>query len=171
MGREIRWEFVEVWFRNRLGNAQHFFPHRGRLFCFWHAASWAATFCGIGTRRRSCLHDGWNYSGECLRCLRAGLTVIGLVLLRSSNEARSPSRLLLPIPKKGGASPAFTARIERPLFHREGSASKKDGWLLPYPPVRRATGASSTYNEQHHSSTMDLQEVTHGGKSDRSQTA
>jgi hypothetical protein len=37
-------------------------------------------------------------------------------------------------PKKGGASPAFTARIERPLFHRGGSASKKDGWLLPDPP-------------------------------------
>ncbi len=96
MGREIRWEFVEVCFRNRLGNAQHFFPHRGRLFCFWHAALWAATFCGIGTHRRSCLHDGWNYSEECLRCLRAGLTVIGLVLLRSSNEARFPSRLFLP---------------------------------------------------------------------------
>ena len=40
-----------------------------------------------------------------------------------------------------------------------------------YNTVRRATGASSTYNEQHYPSTMDLQEVTHGGKSDRSQTA
>ena len=27
--------------------------------------------------------------------------------------------------------PSFTAHIERPLFHRGGSASKKDGWLLP----------------------------------------
>jgi len=33
---------------------------------------------------------------------------------------------------EGGAMSAFTARIERPLFYRGGSASKKDGWLLPH---------------------------------------
>lgn len=31
-----------------------------------------------------------------------------------------------------GAERSFTARIERPLFHRGGSANKKDTWpLLP----------------------------------------
>ena len=34
--------------------------------------------------------------------------------------------------------PAFTARIERPPFYRGGSASKKDGWLLPHSPSDRA---------------------------------
>jgi hypothetical protein len=28
---------------------------------------------------------------------------------------------------------SFTARIERPQFHRGGSASKKDGLTAPYP--------------------------------------
>jgi len=38
--------------------------------------------------------------------------------------------------------PAFTARIERPPFYRGGSASKKDGWLLPHPASDRARSAS-----------------------------
>ena len=32
---------------------------------------------------------------------------------------------------RGNSKPSFTARIERPPFHRGGSESKKDGCLLP----------------------------------------
>jgi hypothetical protein len=69
VGSEVRGQFVEVWFRNRLSNAQQFLPYRARLFGLGSAAALAVTFWGPGTRRRSCAHDGWNYSGECLRCL------------------------------------------------------------------------------------------------------
>jgi hypothetical protein len=96
MGSEIRWEFVEVRFRNRLGNAQHFFPHRARLFGFDHAASLAATFGGFGTSRRSCAHDGWNYSGECLRCLR---------------PAYPHSEALFYLFPRGWASPHYSRRL------------------------------------------------------------
>ena len=39
--------------------------------------------------------------------------------------------LLLFTFSKGVGKPSFTARIERPLLYRGGSASKKDGCLPP----------------------------------------
>ncbi len=69
-GGKIRGEFVEVWFRNRLGNTQQFLQYRARLFGLGIAVTLAVTFWGSGMQGGSCAHDGWNYSGECLRCLR-----------------------------------------------------------------------------------------------------
>lgn len=43
VGCEIRGKFVEVWFRNRLGNAQQVFPYRARRFGLGRAATLAAT--------------------------------------------------------------------------------------------------------------------------------
>ena len=51
VGCEIRGEFVEVWFRNRLGNAQQLLPYRAVLFGLGSAATLAATFWGSGTHR------------------------------------------------------------------------------------------------------------------------
>jgi hypothetical protein len=39
VGCEIRREFVEVWFRNRLGNTQQFLPDRARPFGLGRAAA------------------------------------------------------------------------------------------------------------------------------------
>ena len=115
VGCEIRGEFVEVWFRNRLGNAQQFLPYRANLLGLGGAATLAATFWGSGTRGGSCAHDGWNYSGESLRCLRV---------------AKEMFPFLTPFLMQGDRLP-FTARIERPPLYRGGSASKKNG--LPTP--------------------------------------
>jgi hypothetical protein len=57
-------------------------------------------------------------------------------------EQASPLQDCFPPSHEGGASPAFTARIERPPFYRGGSASKKDGWLLPHSPSDRARSGS-----------------------------
>ena len=97
VGCEIRGEFVEVWFRNRLGNAQQFLPYRARLFGLGGAATLAATFWGSGTRGGSCAHDGWNYSGESLRCLRVAEELLPFLPLSSCRVTRL----------------SFTARIQR----------------------------------------------------------
>jgi hypothetical protein len=44
VGCEIRGKFVEIWFRNRLGYAQQFFPYRARLFGLKRGASLPAAF-------------------------------------------------------------------------------------------------------------------------------
>ena len=143
VGCEIRGEFVEVWFRNRLGNAQQLLPYRARLFGLGSAATLAATVWGSGTRGGSYAHDGWNYSGEWLRCLRVAEELFPFLSLSSCRVTRlpftarvqgeplfvgmgrlggfplPPSSELFPskIPSllshEGAARPAFTARIER----------------------------------------------------------
>jgi hypothetical protein len=71
---EICGQFVEVRLRNSSGDAQDFFPHRARLPCLEGGGTFSTTFRGSSTHSRSRAHDGGNYSGEWLRCLR--LTVI-----------------------------------------------------------------------------------------------
>ena len=112
VGCEIRGEFVEVWFRNRLSYSQQFLPYRARLFGLGRAATLAATFWRSGTRGGSYAHDGWNYySGESLRCLRVAEELFPFLPLSSCRVTRLP----------------FTARVQRAQRHRARCASTKGG--------------------------------------------
>ncbi len=119
VGCKIRGEFVEVWFRNRLGNAQQFLPYRARFFGLGSAATLAATFWRSGTCGGSCAHDGWNYSGESLRCLRVAEERFPCLSLSSYRMTRLP----------------FTARVQRAQLHRARCASTQGSLVAPTPSI------------------------------------
>jgi hypothetical protein len=71
---EICGKFVEVGLRNSPGDAQDFFPHGARLPCLEGGGTFSTTFGGSRAYSGSRAHNGGNYSGDWLRCLRLPLT-------------------------------------------------------------------------------------------------